>query len=107
VAIPFLTFLGSLAANALANSTGLQSASGPGCTTGASPLASCIATLTFPVSYSDTNYVVSGCAIIGTSSDVALGNLLSPTTTTIQIKEFSLLAASSTGGTINCTVTHN
>jgi hypothetical protein len=99
---------GMWSATGLANTFRMQVATATGCSiTTATALASCVATVNFPVSEPDMSYNIVGCQIIGSSSDAALGNITAFSTTGISIKEFTLLSTTVTAGTIACLIVHN
>jgi hypothetical protein len=91
--------------------TGTFTAKGSGCSIAAGTigaLCGSAVTMTIPVTFADTNYTVTGCALSGASGAAAPTLIAgSKTTGTFTVYEVSQTTSAVSGGTMNCTVTHD
>lgn len=87
--------------------TGIQTATSAGCTiTSPAVGVSCNATITLPITYPDSTYIVLGCGVVGDTGPVFLGDTFSLTDSTFGVREIAASNASTGGGTITCSVLH-
>lgn len=93
----------------IVNGAGMQIVSGSGCTISAGAIGgTCTGTITLPATEPDTSYNISGCSVVSPAAGPSsIGGLSSLTTTGFTFTQVALGTASTGGGTIECTVTHN
>lgn len=84
--------------------TGSQTATGPGCTTAASSLASCMATITIPQAYLDTNYTVNGCTISGQTNPAFTGYAVKTNGAQFNVTVYAASASAVSAGSVTCNV---
>lgn len=103
-------FFKTMQANSkMVNGAGLQVATGAGCAITAGAIGNkCLQTLTLNPVEPDSTYTVIGCSVTNpsVSQSVTMGAPGSFTTSTFQVPEIALDAATTGGGTINCLVIH-
>lgn len=84
--------------------TGSQTATGAGCTTAASSLASCMATVTIPQAYLDTNYTVNGCTISGQTNPAFTGYAVKTNGAQFNVTVYAATASAVSAGSVTCNV---
>ncbi len=89
--------------------TGIYVASGSGCSITAGAIGNaCSATIHNAVPFSDTNYQVAGCSVVGAPGHVAVSMVDAPSNVdNFAVTEVAMDTTAKGGGTIHCTVVHN